>query len=199
MPAWRGQGGNVTGLSHYSPQLSPKRLELLKGGVPRASQFAVLWNPNSREASETFRQTQEAARTLGVRVDSLEVRSPEDFEAALQGSDRDDGACVVLDDPLTFVHGQRIAELLVTRQVPSISERKPFVVAGGLMSYAANILDLWRRAATYIDKILKGAKPADLPVELPTKFDFIINLKTAQALSLTIPPSVLQQATEFIQ
>ncbi|MBI4587724.1 MAG: ABC transporter substrate-binding protein [Candidatus Rokubacteria bacterium] len=194
-------GGNITGLSLLAPELAGKRLELLKETLPKLSRVAVLWNSASPAMVHTFRQALVAAETLGVKFQSLEVQGdPTDFERAFSAitRERPDGLFVTLD-PFTSRHRGRIAELAAKHRVPAMYELREFVDAGGLMAYGPSSRDLWRRAATYVDKILKGAKPADLPVEQPTKFELVVNLKTAKALGLTIPQSVLIRADHVIQ
>ena len=193
-------GGNVTGLSARSPELGGKRLQLLKEVVPGVSRVAVLWNAANPYAALVVRETEAAARTLGVQVQSLEVRGPDDFENALPAAIRGRaGALIVVGDPLLFSYRMRIADFAARNRLPAAYNLREFAEAGGLMAYGENLADLYRRAATYVDKILKGAKPADLPVEQPTKFELVINLKTAKALRLTIPQSVLIRADEVIQ
>jgi putative ABC transport system substrate-binding protein len=194
-------GGNITGLSFLAPELAGKRLELLKETVPRLSRVAVLWNSPSVAMRHTFREAQVAAGALGLAFISLEVQgNPEDFERVFSTTPRErpDGLFVTLD-PFTRLHRKRIVELAAKHQLPAIYEQREFVDAGGLMSYGPSVPDMWRRAATYVDKILKGAKPADLPVEQPTRFELVINLKTAKALGLTIPQSVILRADQAIQ
>ncbi len=194
-------GGNITGLSLLAPELAGKRLELLKETLPGLSRVAVLWNSASPAMGYTFRETRVAAEQLGVKLQSLEVQGdPTDFERAfaLVIKERPDGLFVTLD-AFTSLHRGRIAELAARHRLPAIYELREYVDAGGLMAYGPSSRDLWRRAATYVDKILKGAKPADLPVEQPTKFELIINLKTAKALGLTIPQSVLMRADQVIE
>ena len=193
-------GGNITGLTLISSDLSGKRLELLKASVPRVSRIAVLFNPIAPIMPPQMRETKVAARALGVQLQLLEVRAPEDFEMAFQAARRGGaGALITMDDTFVFTHRARIVKLAAKNRLPAIYGFREFVDAGGLMSYAANLVDMYRRAATYVDKILKGAKPADLPVEQPTRFELVINLKTAKALGLTIPQSVLIRADEVIQ
>ncbi len=193
-------GGNVTGSSMMAPELGGKRLQLLKEVVPRASRVAVLSNPTLPYTGRVVREIRAAARVLGVRLQSLEIRAPEDidraFEAAIRGRA---SALMVVDDPLMFVHRARILALASKSRLPAIYPWRDPVDAGGLMSYAANLADSFRRAATYVDKILKGAKPADLPVEQPTRFELVINMKTAKALGLTFPQSILIRADQVIQ
>ncbi len=193
-------GGNLTGLSSLATGLAAKRLELLAEVVPGISRVAVLWNPTNPTKQPEFAETVSAARSLGIQLQSLEVRGPDDFAAAFEAaaSGRAE-ALFVLAEPLTVRHTSQIVEFSIRSRLASAHELSEYAEVGGLMNYGANRSDLFRRAATYVDKILKGAKPADLPVEQPTKFDFVINLNTAQALGLTIPQSVLLQATEVIQ
>jgi putative ABC transport system substrate-binding protein len=194
-------GGNITGLSLLAPELAGKRLELLKETLPRFSRVAVLWNSPSVAMRLTFREAQVAAGVLGLAFISLEVQgNPEDFERVFSTipRERPDGLFVTLDG-FTTSYRRRIVELAAKHQLPAIYELREFVDAGGLMSYGPSVRDMWRRAATYVDKILKGTKPADLPVEQPTRFELIINLKTAKALGLTIPPSVLIRVDHVIQ
>ena len=193
-------GGNVTGMSLMVPDLGGKRLELLKELLPRLARVAVLWNAANPYAAIVFKETQAAGRTLAIEVQSLEVQSPDDFDGAFAAArSQPPDALIAVEDPLTFTYQKRIADFAVHNQLPSLHGMKEFVAAGGLMSYGANIADLFRRAAAYVDKIFKGAKPADLPVQQPTKFDFVINLTTAKALGLTIPESFLLRADEVIE
>jgi putative ABC transport system substrate-binding protein len=193
-------GGNITGLSNVGPELSGKKLELLKEIAPKASRVAVLWNPASPVEPLTVRELLTAARAVGVEIQSVEVRSPDDFSAAFAAlsSSRVD-ALLALGNPINFRGRQLIADFALRNRLPSIYDERLFVDAGGLMSYAPSFTDSFRHAATYVDKILKGAKPADLPVEQPTKFELVINLKTAKALGLTIPPSLLLRADQVIE
>ncbi len=193
-------GGNLTGLSVLAPELSGKRLELLKEVVPGMTRVAVLWNAANPANASAWEETQAAARALGLLLHSQEVRGPQDLEGAfaLTAKVRPE-ALLVLPDSLINMYRQQIAEFVTQRHLPSVFSTREWVVAGGLMSYGPSIPDLYRRAATYVDKILKGTKPADLPVEQPMKFELVLNLKTAQALGLTIPPIVLFRADEVIQ
>jgi putative tryptophan/tyrosine transport system substrate-binding protein len=193
-------GGNVTGLSLISPEIVGKRLELLKDVVPGLSRVVILWNAANPANAEAWQETQAAARALGLLLQSQDVRGPQDLEGAfaLTAKARP-AALLVLSDALIGMHRQQIAEVATQQHLPSVFATKEWVLAGGLMSYGPSFPDLYRRAATYVDKILKGAKPADLPVEQPMKFELVVNLKTAEALSLTIPPTLLFQATEVIQ
>ena len=193
-------GGNVTGLSVLNTELSGKRLELLKEVVPTASRVAVLLNPANSINPLQLKEIQSAAPALGVTLHSLEVKGTDDIDRAFTAMKKErTGGLIVLGDPLLETHRTRIAELAVKSQLPAIYSLAPYVEAGGLMSYGTNFDDLYRRAATYVDKILKGSKPADLPVEQPTKFEFIVNLKAAKQIGLTIPPNVLARADRVIK
>jgi putative ABC transport system substrate-binding protein len=196
-------GSNLTGVTGLSPGLTGKRLELLKEAIPNLARVGYIWS--SAQVSETEpeqfqeRHFQEVARALGIQVQQLDVKGPGDLEDAFVATTawRAD-ALLVAPLPLMSRNRTRIFDFAASRRLPAMYGARDYVEAGGLMCYAANSSELPRRLATYVDKILKGAKPADLPVEQPTKFDFVINLKTAQGLGLTIPQSVLQQATEVI-
>jgi len=193
-------GSNITGLTSMATELGSKRLGLLKEAVPHISRVAVLWNPSHSEASASFRETEGATRALGLSLESIEVRSAADLEGAFRRAvTRHADALTVLLDPVTLLNEAKVAELAARSRIPSIFYERRFATAGGLMAYGPLDEDLHRRAAGYVDKILKGAKPADLPVEQPTKFELVINLKTAKALGLTIPPSLLQRADEIIR
>jgi putative tryptophan/tyrosine transport system substrate-binding protein len=193
-------GGNVTGMSLMAPELGGKRLELLKELLPRLARVAVLWNAANPYSALVFKQVQAAGTTLGIEVQSLEVRQPDDFDRAFETVRRQHpDALMTVDDPLTINHRKRIADFAVGQLLPTLQGFREFVTAGALMSYGANVVDLARRAAGYVDKILKGAKPADLPVQQPTKFELVINLKTAKAIGITIPPSLLARADEVIE
>ncbi len=193
-------GGNVTGTTTLSADLSSKQLELLKEAVPRAVRIAVLWNPDNPWHPLALKGAEAAARSLAVQVQILEAHRAEEFERAFEAMTRKRaGAVLVLADPLTAFHRTRLAELAIKRHLPGMFGTRAYADAGGLMSYWAHEADLYRRVASYVDRILKGAKRADLPVEQPTKFELVINLKTAKALGLTIPPSLLGRAVEVIQ
>ncbi len=193
-------GGNITGMSAVSPELNGKRLELLHAAVPRLTRVALLWNSAEPNAAAFLRETQAAAHILGVEVQSLEVRTPRDLGAAVQAAHKGRAtALTVLTDPVTLYHRAQLAELAARYSLPAIYSERLFAEAGGLMSYGASDRDLHRQVAVYVDKILKGAKPADLPVEQPTKFELVVNLKTAKALGLTIPQSILIRADEVIR
>jgi putative ABC transport system substrate-binding protein len=193
-------GGNVTGNAILYAELSTKRLEFLKEVVPGLSRVVVLWNAANPANASVWKETQAAAGALGLLLHSQDVRGPQDFAGAfaLTAQARPD-ALLVLDDALINMHRQLIAEFATQEHLPSVFAARESVVAGGLMSYGPSLPDLFRRAATDVDKILKGVKPADLPMEQPMKFELVINLKTAQALGLTIPPLVLFQADEVIR
>jgi len=193
-------GGNVTGLSMLSRDLVGKHLQLLKEAVPRISRVAVLSNPSNPSLALSVTEAEAAARSLKVRLQMVEARAPGDLAGAFSAMTKERaGGLLVLGDPMLFGQRTRIAELAATHRLPMITAVREFAEAGGLMTYGANLRESFRRAATYVDKILKGAKPADLPVEQPTKFEFVINLKTARALGLTIPEAVLLRADEVLQ
>jgi putative ABC transport system substrate-binding protein len=193
-------GGNLTGLSNLSRELNGKRLELLKEAVPGLSRVAVLWNATNPVMPSRFKETGAAARALGLLPQSLRIHGPGDLAGAFHAATRGRaGALLVVMDPLTALYRNRIAELAAKSHLPAMHGTREYVGAGGLMAYGTNFPDMFRRAATYVDKILRGAKPGDLPVEQPTKFELVINIKTAKALRLTIPQSVLIRADEVIQ
>ena len=193
-------GGNITGMSFMSPELAPKRLQLLKEVLPALSRLAILWNPAIPTSARVMRETKEAARTLGTEVLLVEARNASELDSAysLVASLRPD-ALFVVQDFLTLSHREQIAAFAIRTGLPSVHSGREFAHAGGFMSYGPDLTDLVRRAAGHVDKILKGAKPADLPVEQPTKFELVINLKTARALSLTLPPTLLARADEVIE
>ncbi len=191
-------GGNITGLSFLNTELSAKRLELLKQVYPRLSRLAALWDVTSDAVQ--VKATEVAARGLGIHVQRLEVRGPEDFGNAFDAAKRGRAdALVVLASPFFHFHRMQLTSLAAQYRLPAMYPFKELAQAGGLMAYAPSHPELFRRAATYVDKILRGAKPADLPVEQPTKFELVINLKTAKALGLKIPQSVLIRADQVIQ
>jgi len=194
-------GGNITGLtSTAGPEIVGKQLELLKEAIPKLSRVAVLWNPTSPAHPRWVSEAKVAARSLRVRLQPLEARSPNEFESAFGAMTKQRaGALLVLGDPMFFLHRTRLAGLARERRLPTMLRGREYVDAGGLMAYGANLRGNFRRAAVFVDKILKGAKPADLPVEQPTRFELVINLKTAKALGLTIPQSVLFRADQVIQ
>jgi putative ABC transport system substrate-binding protein len=196
-------GGNVTGLTFLGPELVPKRLEIFKQALPGISRVAILWHPGvfaERTADEMMTAVEAAARTLKVELQRVAVTSPEELDAAFvtMAKGRADGV-LVFPSTMLFNARRRIGELAVKHRLPSMSNAREFVELGGLIAYGASVTDLFRRGATYVDKILKGAKPADLPVEQPTKFELSINLKTAKALGVTIPQSVLLRADHVVE
>ena len=196
-------GGNVTGLSLLSPELVGKRLELLKQAVPGVSRVAVLWVRGAlgeRTDKDMLKGAEVAGQALGVQLQFVEARDPADFDRAFSDMTRARaGALTVLTSNMLNTGRKRLVDLAAKNRLPAMYLTREFVDAGGLMSYGPNVADLHRRAATYVDKILKGAKPADLPVEQPTKFELVINLKTAKALGLTIPQSVLARADHVVE
>ena len=193
-------GGNITGLTAIAAELAGKRLELLKETLPRLTRVGVLWNPTDQGSAQGLKEIEIAAPILGLEIQSLQVRSPSNFEsafkAAIAGQAR---ALQVLGSGLIISYRNRIVEFATKNRLPTMFGDAAHVEAGGLMSYGPNAFDLYRRAAAYVDKILKGTKPADLPVEQPIKFEFIINLKAAKRIGLTIPPNVLARADKVIK
>jgi putative tryptophan/tyrosine transport system substrate-binding protein len=195
-------GGNITGLSNLSPELVRKQLEFLKDVRPTVSRVAVLWNPANPASHLMVRAADVAAQALGVQLHLVEARGrgPDAFDSAFAAmTNAHADALLVLADNIFFEHRRRLAELAAMSHLPTMYQGREHVEAGGLISYAASVPDVWRHGATYVDKILKGAKPADLPVEQPTRFELVINLKTAQALGITMPPSLLLLADEVIR
>ena len=195
-------GGNITGVTSISTELYGKRLELLKEVIPRLSRVGVLRNPDRPDnvVNLNFKEMEIAARSLNLQLRSLEVRGPDDFENAFRAAGKARvEALITIRNPLFNDQRRRIADLAVKSRLPAIYDDREYINAGGLMSYGTNLIDLHRHAALYVDKILKGAKPADLPVEQPTKFEFVINLKTAKQIGLTIPQSVLYRADKVIK
>ena len=193
-------GGNITGLAMLQTEINSKGLELLISTVPGTKRIAVLWSPDNPSHTPGLKALDEAGRTLGVQLQPVGARTGADLEGAFSAMARAHAqAVLVLASPVFLAERQRVAELAIKHRLPTVFGLKEAVEAGGLMSYGADYADLFRRAAIYVDKILKGAKPADLPVEQPNKFELVINLKTAKALGLTIPPSVLGRADEVVQ
>jgi putative ABC transport system substrate-binding protein len=183
-----------------APDLAGKQFELLKQAVPEVSRVAVLWNPANPGGATQLREAEAAERAVGVRLQALEARVPQEIDNAFAAMTRERaGALVVLADAILYNQRKQIAELAAKSRLPSASALREYVEAGGLIAYSADFLDLERRSATFVDKILKGAKPADLPVEQPTKFDLIVNLKTAKLLGLTLPQSLLLRAEHVIE
>ncbi len=192
--------GNITGVTHYPSELDAKRLDLLKAAVPRASGIAVLWNPDFPPNVERLNELKVVAQALRVQLRPMEYRGPHDFEGAVAAMRRDGAdALIVLPHPMTAGHATGLAALAATHRLPAIAPYREFADAGGLLAYGRKFSDIYRRAADYVDKILKGTQPADLPVEIPRTFEFVINLKTAKALGLTLPPHVLVSADEVIR
>jgi putative tryptophan/tyrosine transport system substrate-binding protein len=194
-------GGNVTGLAVMGSEMTAKRLELLREAVPQVTRVAALWNPGNASSRPELQETEAAARTLGLQLQSVEVRDARllDLAFAAMAKQRAE-ALIVLSDSLLFGQRTRIADLAVQQRLPAIAWTPEFAASGRLlMVYGPNVAEMHRRAAAYVDKILRGASPADLPVEQPEKFEFVINLKTAKALGLTIPPSLLQRADQVIE
>jgi putative ABC transport system substrate-binding protein len=193
-------GGNVTGITDQAAELSAKRLELLKEAVPKASRIAVLWNADDRAMTLRYREVERAARILHVTIQPLGVREPEDFDTAFSAINHDHpDALFLVTDALTTLNRRRILDFAAARRIPAMYEFGFLVRDGGLMSYGPEQADNLRRVAVYIDRILKGAKPGDLPAEQPTRYYLLVNLKTARALGLTIPQSILVRADEVIQ
>jgi putative ABC transport system substrate-binding protein len=193
-------GGNITGLSTLSPEISGKQMDLLKEILPKISRVAVVGNSIEPGNAETLKETQLAAGGFGVQLQNLDVRGPADIEIAFSAIKKDRAnALIVLRNPVTSTHRKQIIDLAAKNRLPAMYVSPEWVDAGGLMSYAPNADDNFRRAAIYVDKILKGTKPVDLPVEQPTKFELVINLKTAKQIGLTIPPNVLARADKVIR
>ena len=200
VPSLARPGGNLTGLSILSPELSGKRLQILKEIIPTLSRVAMLWNPANQDSQINARATESAANQLGLVVQSLETRESLQLEPAfVRMSDAQAGGLFVLADPFTISHRNQIASLAVRHRLPAVYFWKEFVEAGGLVSYGPSLVEMFRRTAIYVDRVLKGAKPADLPLEQPTTFELAINLKTAKALGLTIPQSLLARADHIIE
>jgi putative tryptophan/tyrosine transport system substrate-binding protein len=193
-------GGNITGLSLMTPDLTAKRLELLKELLPGLTRVAVLWNAGNPISEPELRNADAAAGALGLQLHSLAVREPHEFVTAFSSmQSARAGALFVLPDAMFFGQRQEIVDLAASHGLPVVAHLREFADAGGLMTYGPNVIEVHRRAAMYVDKILKGTKPAELPVEQPTRFELVINLKTAEALGLTIPPTLLFQADEVIR
>jgi putative ABC transport system substrate-binding protein len=193
-------GGNVTGLSAVLADLSGKRVEILRETLPKMTRLATLWDPSVRLAGPVFKETSLAAQALSLQLHSFEVKTAQDIENAFADIPKvRPNALLVILSPVVTLYSKRIVELALKQKLPGIYPTRQFVEEGGLMAYGPLIGDLYRRAATYVDKILKGAKPADLPVEQPMKFEFVINLKAAKQIGLTIPPNVLARADKVIK
>jgi len=193
-------GGNLTGLTTMTTELSGKRLDLFKAVLPGAPRIAVLWNSANPVATSVFREMESPGARLGVRLHPMGVRSSAELEDAFKEAVRARASALfVIEDGTLFPHRARILSLAAQHRLPAASQFRDFAEAGGLLSYGPNLSDLFRRAAIYVDKILKGTRPGDLPVERPETFELVINLKTAKALGLTIPPSLLQRADKVIE
>jgi putative ABC transport system substrate-binding protein len=193
-------GSNITGLTNIASDLAGKRLELLKEAFPKFTRLGVLWNPADPSSTSNLKETETVARALGIEVQSLQVRTSNDFESAFKAAmTQRVHAIIILQNALINARGPRIVELATKNRLPTMFGERVHVESGGLMSYAPNSAELFRRAATYVDKILKGANPGDLPVEQPTKFELVINLKAAKQIGLTIPPNVLARADRVIR
>jgi len=195
-------GGNVTGLSQMISELAGKRLEMLKETVPKLSRVAVLWSPRSQSSQLYWKELQLPARQLGVELHSLAVWDPNELDKAFEDATKATaraGALVIIPSPVITTNLKRITDLAAKSRLPSIYQVSEFADAGGLMAYGPDRADMYRRVATYVDKILKGTKPADLPVEQPTKFELVVNMRTAKALGITVPQTILVQATRVIQ
>jgi len=193
-------GGNITGVTTLSADLSVKQLGLLKEAVPQLSRVAVLWNPNNPWHPATVKALQSRSGSVGLQLQVLEVRGPEAFDGAFRAiaAERSQ-AVLVLVDPMTYFHRQRLADLAIEHRLPMMGGLSIYAEAGSLISYWADTADVYRRVASYVDRILKGAKPGDLPIEQPTKFELVANLKTAKLLGITIPQSVLLRANRMIE
>lgn len=194
-------GGNITGLSMMSPELGGKRLELLRETVPQLSRVAVIWNPNARGAVLDYKELEGPARSLRLQLQSVEVSHVDDLARAFSAitAARAQAVMVISPDPVSFASRGQIASFAQKNRLPSMYGIAEYVESGGLMAYGASSGERWRRAAAYVDKILKGANPGDLPVEQPTKFDLVVSLKAAKAIGLTLPPSLLRRAERVIQ
>ena len=193
-------GGNITGQTNLAPEASGKRVELLKEAVPGITRLGVLWNSENPVSGPELKETEEAARAGGLELQSIGVAKPGEFAQAFNSlSAKQAGAVLVLSDAMFFGNRKQIADLAIARRLPAVSWSNEFAKSGFMMSYGPDVYELAQRAAIYVDKILKGSKPSDLPIEQPTKFEFVVNLKTAKALGLTVPPALLARADEVIE
>jgi len=200
VPSLARPGGNITGLTLMTPDLTEKRLQLLKEILPGRTRVAVLWNSGNPVAEAELRKAESAARSLGLQLQALGVKDPREFASAFSSMKTERaGALFVLPDAMFFGQRNEIVDLAASHRLPLVAHLRGFADAGGLMTYGPNVVDVHRRAAYFVDKVLKGAKPGDLPIEQPTKFELVVNLKTAKAIGLTIPPSVLARADEVIE
>jgi ABC-type uncharacterized transport system substrate-binding protein len=191
-------GGNLTGASFFFPEMAAKRLQLLKEVIPTLSRVSVVWNPSNAVHGPVVKSVEEAAKALGIGVQHVKIQAPADVDSALAAISKRRESLVVLEDAMINVCSTQIAHVAAEHRLPTIFGLAAFAEAGGLMAYGPNRPELWRRAATFVDKILKGAKPGDLPVEQPVRFDLVLNVRTAERLGLTIPPSVLVRADQII-
>ena len=200
VPSLAHPGGNVTGMSGLAADMASKRVELLKEVVPRAARVVVLWNSNNQSKVIEWKDTEIAARAIGLTLRSVEVRAPEELNGAFTAilHEKPD-ALITFSESLTLAVREQIGRFALTNRLPMISELREFAVEGGLASYGTSRPDLWRRSASYVDKIVRGAKPGDLPIEQPTRFELVINLKTANAIGLDIAPTMLTRADEVIE
>jgi putative ABC transport system substrate-binding protein len=192
-------GGNITGLTTLAPDLDGKRLELVKEMLPKSVRVGFFWDPTVGAMKIRFKEVQAAARALEISLQSLEVRNPKELDGAFETVTREKPGALMTPNTIVLTYGKQIVEFATKNRIPLIYDTREFIDDGGLMSYGPSFADLWRRAAIYVDKILKGAKPADLPVEQPMKFDLLISLKTAKQIGLTIPPNVLVRADKVIK
>ena len=192
-------GGNLTGASFFFPEITAKRLQLLKEAIPVVRRVTVIWNPSNAVHQPAVEAIEAAAKPLGIAVQHAKVQAPADIESAFSAISTRRDSLLILEDALTNVYSKRIADLAARNRLPSIFGLTTFAEAGGLMAYGPNRPELWRRAAIFVDKILRGAKPAELPVEQSTRFDLVINLKTAKALGLTLPQSLLLRADQILE
>ena len=194
-------GGNTTGMTVLIPELSAKRLDVLKEAIPKVSRVGVLWNSTAGPSGQlALDETQAAAGKLGLHLQPVDVRRPDEIEAAVSTIAKSHaGALFIIEGPLLIQHRRRVIDMAARNRLPTVAPLREFAEAGGLIAYGPSLVDTFRHAARYVDKILKGAKPGDLPVEQPTRFEMVVNLKTAKALSLTIPQSLLLQADQVIE
>jgi putative tryptophan/tyrosine transport system substrate-binding protein len=200
VPSLAHPGGNITGMSGLAADMASKRVELLKEVVPHAARVVVLWNSNNQSKVIEWKDTEIAARHAGLTLHSVEVRAAEEFDNAFKAILREKpDALITLTESLTLAFRQQIGGFVLSNRLPMISELREFVVEGGLVSYGTSRIDLWRRSASYVDKIMRGTDPGNLPVEQPTRFELVISLKTAKAIGLIVPPTVLTRADEVIE
>ena len=193
-------GANVTGRSVYAPELTPKRIEILKEMFPRLTKIGVLWNKENAGATGQLREAEAAGRALGIAIEPLDVRIPDGLdEIMVRATQAGAGAILIISDSSTISNRAKIGGSALQHNLPTMFANKAYLSGGGLMSYGPDIVDTFRLSAVYVDKILKGAKPADLPVELPTRFEFVVNLKTAKSLGITVPPVLLARADAVIE